>query len=290
MADPGQVVGGRRVGLGDGPPRADVPATACPAATVILVRPGSSGGVEVFMVRRSASSRFAANAYVFPGGTVSADDMSERVMARTPGLTPAAAHARLAERGGVPPATPELSFGLHLAALRELFEEAGVLLAYDETASAASADAEVYCAAPAQVEREALQAGRLTFADTLERGRLIAAAERLVYFSHWITPSVSPLRFDTRFFVATMPPDQTALHCQIETTEGDWLAPQEALARRERGEIRIVFVTAEHLRLLADVGSVDEALRFACQKPIQTVQPAFDERGREWIANVEGAW
>src|SRR6266511_2989075 len=100
MADPGQVVGGRRVGLGDGPPRADVPATACPAATVILVRPGSSGGVEVFMVRRSASSRFAANAYVFPGGTVSADDMSERVMARTPGLTPAAAHARLAERGG----------------------------------------------------------------------------------------------------------------------------------------------------------------------------------------------
>ena len=264
------------------------PAVARPAATVMLLRDGASTGLEVFMVRRNASSRFAADAFVFPGGAVQPEDSSERALAGAPSFTPDVAHARLTERGGDPPSSRELSFGLHVAALRELFEEAGVLLA-DNRQAGLPADAEPV-APRLEAERRGVQRGELSLAALAERENLELAPERLVYFSHWVTPELSPRRFDTRFFVAAMPAGQTALHCRVETTEGEWLAPASALARCRRGEVKLIFVTIRHLERLAAFPTVSAALRSARQKAIRTVRPTPAPSGRGWTIGPEDAW
>ena len=266
---------------------ATAPARPRPAASVLLLRDGAADPVEVFMVRRSATSRFAADVFVFPGGAYGPADSDHRLLARTDGLTPASAHAALSARGGQPPETPELSFGLHVAALRELFEEAGVLLARDDRGQPVGA------LDPALERRHGddrarVQAGELSLADLLERERWRLAADRLAYFSHWITPPLSPRRFDTRFFVAAMPEEQTAIHCQVETTAGEWMAPAAALARCARGELKLVYVTIQHLVRLAELPSVAAALELARRKPIRTVCPIVDEAGIPVRTDVEG--
>jgi 8-oxo-dGTP pyrophosphatase MutT (NUDIX family) len=164
-----------------------------PAASVILLRPAASDGFEVFMVRRHAGSRFAADVFVFPGGTVRADDHAERALARTPGLTADGAHARLVERGGEPPPSPELSFGFHLAGVRELLEEAGVLLASDERGAPLTETGPDLAHRLAE-DRVRLQAGQVTLAELAEREQVFLACEQLTYFSHWITPACRPAR------------------------------------------------------------------------------------------------
>ena len=261
-----------------------------PAATVILIRPGEAGGFETFMVRRSARSYFAADAVVFPGGTVDDADCGPESVARSPSLTVEEAHARLTNRGGEPPETAALSFGLHVAAVRELFEEAGVLLATNR-GGRLLADRDPALTARLAEDRGRVQRGEMTLAGIAEREGLNLACDRLVYFSHWVTPPTSPRRYDTRFFVAAMPPGQEALHCQIETTEGEWLSPAEALGRGTRGQIKLVQATVAHLDCLAHLRSVDEVLDFARRKPIQTVHPLFDASAGAWVTNVpEDSW
>ena len=259
-----------------------------PAATVILLRPAGAG-YEVFMVRRLARAAAFADAFVFPGGSVGPEDGRE--VPSVGELDPAAARESLAARGSRPPDDPRLALALYRAGLRELFEEAGVLLARERSGRLAritEADASRWD----EMRRE-VQAGRLGFGELLRREGLVLDERQLVYFSHWITPIGEPRRFDTRFFVARMPPEQVAAHCAVETTEGAWVAPAEALERAARGAFPLVFPTRKHLEVLAAHPTLDEALHFAATKPIRTVQPSRrPAEGEDAIpgAFAEGAW
>src|SRR5262249_38245104 len=157
---------------------------------------------------------------------------------------------RFASRGGDPPGDAELALALHRAAARELFEEAGVLLAID-AASRPAAVGEVD--APGWAERRrAIQAGELTMAALLRAEGLSAALGQLRYFSHWIPPLGVERRFDTRFFVVEMPAGQRAADCGVETFDGVWLRPREALGRCAAGDLRLVFPTRMHLQRLTE--------------------------------------
>lgn len=262
-------------------PEASAPAVPRPAATVMVVRP-SDGGFEVFMVRRPQASRFAANVFVFPGGTVRADDRLTTEQAREVGLDPDALHAILAEHQDPFAEQEDGGLSLWVAALRELFEEAGVLLA--EGADGQLLD----LSAPDRAERftrlrTELQEGTQSLLAVARAEGLSLAADRLTYFSRWITPVTSPRRYDTRFFLAELPGGQVAAHCQIETTDGLWVVPSKALARNGLEEFPLMFVTREHVRRLSEFPATPELLEFARTKRIHTVRADLDERDEPYL-------
>ena len=238
---------------------------ARPAASVLLARDGADGP-EMFVVRRPAAAAAFADAWVFPGGTVRADDAGP--------LERLDALAELTRRGSTPPPNAGDAAMLWRCALRELFEEAGVLL--------------VRGPLPPEKElrrqRERVHAGAASFDAALAELGLIADPGALLYFSHWITPRGLPRRFDTRFFVAALPPGQGASHCGIETHDGRWLAPRDALALHAAGELPLVLPTRAHLERVATCPSVGELLAFAAAKVVRTVQPEGPG------ATVEGEW
>jgi 8-oxo-dGTP pyrophosphatase MutT (NUDIX family) len=248
-----------------------IPATPRPASTVIVVRDGDDGRPETFMVRRDPRSRFAADAFVFPGGTVQVDDRLPGGEPPCSGLTRANAHRRLSERGGDPPENPGQSLALHIAAIRELFEEAGILLARHVDSDAGAVLSPDTCALLEGV-RPAIQRGERALADVVSELGLELMPEDLVYFSHWITPESSPRRFDTRFFTVEDRPGQTASYCGVETIDGIWITPADAIRRFEADEITLVSVTVDHLRVLARYQSTAELLAFARTKAIRTVR------------------
>lgn len=268
---------------GTGVTPADV-APARPAATVILARP-TLNAFEVFLVRRTASVAAFADVYVFPGGTTRPDDSQE-----SPGdadFSPEQALTELTRRGGTAPESAAQAIALYRTALRELFEEAGVLLARTadgQTLGISGDRLETYAG-----YRRALQQGRLRLPDLLARERLALDYRALRYFSHWITPAGLSRRFDTRFFLAAMPADQTALPCQVETTDGVWIRPSEALARAATGRLGLVFPTRLHLERIGRLATLTDLLAFASRKAVRTVQPDRSlEAGSERITLPAG--
>lgn len=234
-----------------------------PSATVIPARLGPTG-LEVFMARRVQGGAFGG-VFVFPGGTVQADDFLSDAAA----FGEIDAMAELSQRGGTPPNDPGLARALFRAAVRELFEEAGILLA--EHAGGHPRDADVGNVILAAL-RTALQSNQTDFSAILRAAGAIPDYRRLIYFSHWITPAGEPRRFDTRFFVAAAPADQFATHAEAELTESLWISPTDALARADAGQFPIVFPTRQHLLRLAAFPSPDALLAFARTKPVRTVQ------------------
>lgn len=209
------------------------------AATVILVRDGE-GGVEVFMEERHIRSDFVGGAYVFPGGAVDPDDrVPEELCA---GRTDRSASQLLGiEHGGL---------AYFVAAIRECFEEAGVLLAYDR--SGALLDfGDAAQEARFREWRDRLNASSATLLDLARAEGLRLATDRIHYWGHWITPEGQPRRYDTRFFLAEAPANQTATHDDWELTASAWVAPAEALERARRHEWMIIFPTLWNLRELA---------------------------------------
>jgi 8-oxo-dGTP pyrophosphatase MutT (NUDIX family) len=249
------------------------PAAPRLSASVILVRDGAHG-LETFMVRRHVESRVAGGAFVFPGGTVRSDDFPP------PNPDLEALQATLLKRSDAP-LDAEHAAAIYVTAVRELFEEAGVLLARDAEGRLVQIDAQD----TQQQERLAsarltLQASQVSLERVLRDERWRAAYDCLVPFSHWVTPTPVPTRYDTRFFLAEMPLGQEALHCTIETTEGAWLRPRHVL---EDG-FSIVFPTEQHLRRLSGVRTAAEALAFARGKPIRRVQPEVSQsQGKQRI-------
>ena len=222
-----------------------------PAATLILLRDGDAGP-EIFMLKRSPTAAFVANAYVFPGGGLDATD--HKALGRVHGLSEAEANRRLGvEAGGL---------AYWVAAVRECFEEAGILLAADE--SGAPIDPER--ADALSVHREAVNAGMLGFGDLLERERLLIHAQDIAYFSHWITAPGRPRRFTARFFVARSPLDQHGSHDDTETVASEWVRPQVALDRCAKGEIELVHPTRISLTDLAPFPTADAAFAFASSR------------------------
>ncbi|HEX2795876.1 MAG TPA: hypothetical protein VHN38_02235 [Immundisolibacter sp.] len=223
------------------------------AATVVLVREAGDGapGFEVFMLLRTVKSDFNAGAYVFPGGGVDRSDGGTQAERVCSGLDASQASARL----GI--ADSGLAF--YLAAIRECFEEAGVLLAAD----AAGQTLSLHEPATQQrfaAYRAALNAGQTTLAAICEREHLRLPLDQVHYYSHWITPEGMPRRYDTRFFLCRAPLGQEPLHDGEETVDHCWVRPQDALARHAAGGFNLVPATRKQLEFLARYPTVDALL------------------------------
>ncbi len=235
------------------------PAPARPSATLLLVRDGASG-LEVFMVQRHHQIDFATGAMVFPGGKVDAPDATSALALRCDGVAGMDDGAR----------------ALRVAAIRETFEEAGVLLARQQGRSELLSG-EALRGIEAR-HRAALNAGERTLAEIVETEDLRLACDLLVPFAHWITPVFMPKRFDTHFFLVEAPSDQLALHDGAESVDSIWLTPADAVAAREAGRRTIIFPTLMNLQKLGRSASVRAAFDAARQSPIVTVFPRVEQR------------
>jgi NUDIX domain. len=224
-----------------------------PAATLMLVRDGVEG-MEVLMLRRHPDAVFAADAWVFPGGAVDPADADIPAVGVL-GPTDADASAAI----GVP--SGGLAF--FVAAARECFEEAGILLARHASSGAPLDPSSDLDAIRLARHRRDLHAGRRSLAEMLGNEDLVLDLTGLCYVSHWITPPGPPRRFDTRFFVAPAPAGQAASHDTSETVESVWTTPTRALERRRAGEIHLVFPTIKNLESLARFPSSTDLLEAA---------------------------
>jgi glyoxylase-like metal-dependent hydrolase (beta-lactamase superfamily II)/8-oxo-dGTP pyrophosphatase MutT (NUDIX family) len=231
--------------------------TPRPAATVLLLRDGSLGP-EAFLLQRTKSAAFLAGAHVFPGGALDKADQDARVLRRVHGLSEDEANARLGIAAG--------GLGYWVAAVRECFEEAGILLAQSEDGRALDAAR----AAQLAQYRGLLHAGKLAFAEFLERERLLLRAHDLAYFGHWITAPGRARRFDTRFFLALAPEGQHGAHDGTELIASTWLRPLEAIEREARGEMELVFATKNTLADLARFARARDALEHAREAEVET--------------------
>jgi 8-oxo-dGTP pyrophosphatase MutT (NUDIX family) len=171
------------------------------------------------------------------------------------------------------------------AAIRELFEEAGVLLAYHGSEVLAVDEGN---RARFEDYRRAFNERRGSLVQMANAEHLVLATDRLNYFTHWITPEGLPKRFDTHFFITTAPAAQQAIYDDLETSEGIWIAPKEALARAEREEFPIVFATIHQLHALAAFGSVAEALQATTSTLVKTHSPVLVERAGQMHVHLPG--
>ena len=240
-------------------------AAAVPASTVVLLR--GEHPFEVFLVRRNDSIAFLGGAHVFPGGRVDASDHSHDSLS---GVRLQADPAYAAITARMPDVPAEVAIAHHVAAVRELFEEAGVLLARPLTEASVERLA---------TDRRDLLERRITFADIIRREHLHLALDELAYFSHWVTPEIEIRRFDTRFFIARAPAGQTPIHDEGETTHSEWVAPAAAIERSRAGVISLPPPTWTTLQMLARFDSIDAVFDWARRKPIPRVQPRFEKRG-----------
>jgi len=216
------------------------------AATVLLLRE-VEGDLEVLMMRRGSGLSFMGGMWVFPGGRVDAVDGSPGAQGRLLPPGGAAGRDRLQTIEGKPlPVDQERA--LRVAACRETFEEAGVLLARD----ARGRDCPAERVAGLQPLRDTVTGEAAAFVAMLEREDLYLDTDRLVYWSHWITPSLEPKRFDTRFFAIALPSGQEVSADLSELTHHAWIRPSRAPEAIERGEIRVVPPTLLTLEDLAE--------------------------------------
>ena len=232
-------------------PNADVPVK--PAATVMLVRDDDvTADIEVFMLRRTLKAAFAGGMYVFPGGKLDDIDDAVHMESHCLGLTDEEASALLQlPRGGL---------AYWVAAIRECFEEAGVLLACDASSGQPIRFDDPDVAARFEAYRHDVHDGRLGMHELCEKESLRLSTDLIRYVSHWITPVGEVRRFDTRFFLARAPQAQDPLHDDGETIESLWVSPTEALARFQRGELAMIPPTLRNLEFLAPHRTADEAL------------------------------
>jgi 8-oxo-dGTP pyrophosphatase MutT (NUDIX family) len=230
-----------------------------PASTILLLRDSAAAKeVEVFMMVRHYEIDFNSGALVFPGGSVDKGD--KEIIARS----------ELYSGGeGLDEAT--LSF--RIAAIRETFEESGILLARPKGSTTlldAARASEIEAA-----HRAALCEGKTNFLNVLADNGLWLALDELTPYAHWITPEGMPKRFDTWFFLAAAPPDQLGAHDGRESTDSIWVSPRQALQGGESGRFKLPFPTTRNLIKLGKQPSVRSALDDASGKPIVTVTPVM---------------
>lgn len=224
-----------------------------PSATILLVREGAPG-LEVFMVERHHQIDFATGAMVFPGGKVDPGDADPALAARCRGAA----------------ADPAFR-AVQVAAIRETFEECGVLLARPR-GSAVLVDAGRLRSIEAR-HRDALNRDATTLPAIAEAEDLELACDLLVPFAHWITPEFMPRRFDTHFFLVAAPPDHVAVHDGGESVDSLWITPATAVAEAESRRRTIIFPTLMNLKKLGRSACVADALAAARGAPVVTVLP-----------------
>jgi 8-oxo-dGTP pyrophosphatase MutT (NUDIX family) len=245
------------------------PAVPRDAATVMLLRETGAAGLEVYMLRRQPSMAFAPGAFVFPGGSVDPRDADEQV---------AWAGPNAAEWGRIFDAPPALARALVCAAVRETFEESGVLLA-GESAESVVADT---TSEEWEADRQALLDRSVSLAELLTQRGLVLRADLLRPWSQWITPVIEPRRYDTRFFAAELPAGQLTRDVGGEASEVAWVRPADAIAAGQRGEIRLFPPTAVSLSELAECGDLMTALTGA--REVAPIIPDVQMReGAIWL-------
>ncbi|MGH8664057.1 MAG: NUDIX hydrolase [Burkholderiales bacterium] len=255
------------------------PVVPRPAATISIVR-DVAGGFEVLMMQRTHSAGFMPGAYVFPGGAIDREDRDPELYALCSGIDDAAASRALGlERDGL---------AYWIGAIRECFEEAGLLLCYDaagELVRFEHAETEARFAA----HRDSLNAGKVTFADFCRAEHLRLAADRLTYFSHWITPVAAPKRYDTRFFAAIAPQHQQPLHDAQELIDTVWVRPAEALERDRAGTLSLRTPT---IATLHQFDAAQDCAGLLCtlgsQKEIRAILPAIGADGGRVLPGEPG--
>ena len=224
------------------------------AATVILLRPTETNGFEVFLTRRPDEMAFLGGMYCFPGGALRQDDCSPAMLGICHGLSPVDARKIVGSQF-----SPAQALGLWIAGIRELFEEAGILLAVNSLGQPWAAEQDHISNLAAK--HAALLKKTLSFRSLLESEGLLCDASRLAYFSHWQTPEEISMRFDTRFFLARLPKVQTPLPSSPEVTDSLWLTPDRALELFAKDKLPMIFPTFASLRTLADFESLESVLK-----------------------------
>lgn len=209
------------------------------AATVMLVRDASAGGIEVLMLRRSLDSDFVGGAWVFPGGAVDPGDHLVELEPHCAGPT-------------------DRSLAFRVAAVRECFEEAGLLLAYAGDGTLLRFD-DPEVDRRFVAHRRDVDAGRTALVDVCRAEGISLAVDAMAFVARWVTPVGLSRRYDTRFFVAAAPEGQVPLHDDRETIEHVWIGPREALDRAASGSFELVLPTVRSLETIegfVDVGSL----------------------------------
>ena len=228
------------------------------AATVMIIRNqnnSDSGPIEVFMLKRSVNLDFVGGAYVFPGGAVDSADIevaNDGALSDSRSLFP----SEFLRNG---------SDGLRfrVAAIRECFEEAGLMMARRSGSSSlislsSAADKLLF-----EAYRDALNRKEISFEEILRAEGLLLATEEFYIFSHWITPRGAVRRYDTRFFLAAAPTDQVAYHDNYETVANVWIEPLQAIKQHEAGEFDLILPTVKNLEAISGFANVKEAIEGA---------------------------
>lgn len=227
-----------------------------PAATILMLRDGP-GGLEVFMVVRHHQIDFASGALVFPGGKVDDGDFAVRALCE-----------------GVDHAD-DTQLSMMVGAIREAFEECGILLARPRGDNALVSGARL---AELEHYREPLNNGEVTIKDFLVDEDLVLACDKLQRFAHWITPEMMPKRFDTMFYLAEAPPDHLAVHDGQESVDSVWISPADALAGAASSKYTIIFPTRLNVEMLGESDSVAGAMQAARARDIVSVLPWTERR------------
>jgi 8-oxo-dGTP pyrophosphatase MutT (NUDIX family) len=223
-----------------------------PAATVVLLR-DSNHGVEVLLLKRHRSSGFVPGAYVFPGGRIDEHDADLRLI-----------------EGAAVPARGAVAAHFWFGAVREVFEETGVLLAHTAkgtwVSDASSSDT-------IEQWRLKLMTNQARLIDMVAAEKLRIVLDDVVYFAHWITPKAEPRRYDTRFFAAALPPGRAIRPDEREMVDAIWITPARALERFTDGKLPMVFPTVRTLQDLRAFASAEEALEELQQRDVEPVLP-----------------
>jgi 8-oxo-dGTP pyrophosphatase MutT (NUDIX family) len=250
------------------------PPTPREAASVIIAR-DVPGGIEVLLLQRHPDSRFSPGAFAFPGGRVEASDSGPGIEARCRGLDRVEAARRLRD---VEP--PERSIGFWVTALREAFEEAGILLACradDHPVDAATLEA-------IRLHRSRCREDSAVFGRLLDDFDLFLATGRMAYWAHWITPEERPVRYDTRFFIAAALPEQVPEPDGREMLSARWITPEAALTRHRGRELTLPLPTQRILAGLSEHRGIGELLAAASGRDIRSIRPRIvREAGGERI-------
>ena len=238
------------------------------AATVILVRDSRRKPFELFLMRRHKKQNFMGGAFVYPGGALDKADCDAELIQYMDGISVAQAILSLNE-----PETPEEKvLGLFFAAVRETFEESGVLLA-DVTVNPTNPEKSRALADHLNGYRHQIHDGNLSLKDFAVKENFRYALDHLMPLARWITPEVESRRFDTRFFIARIPRHQNPYHDDIEMVESLWLTPEEALAKNAAGEIMLMPPTLKTIEEISAFSSVDELFASISRGKIAPILP-----------------
>ena len=245
-----------------------------PAATVLVLR-DTDDGIEVFLVKRSARPPFG-NLFVFPGGKIDQDDSEKNIADLCEGIDDVQASESLGIGSG--------GLAYWVACVRECFEEVGILLAKKRDGSLLDlngAEKEKYTN-----YREMLLKNEISLYKICEGEGLVLTTDNLAPFSHWITPEIEERRFDTWFFIARLPDNQTGEHDGSELTDSLWINPKEALKKAFNGDIQMIMPTIKNLQQCENYDSASKLLedqKKLTSDDIPAILPKFFKKDGNWV-------